>query len=579
MKIWMRMTSKRWFLFFISVLHPLARLVLANTESEALVSLSTMLNDPKKELQSWVRNAKTPCTWFRVKCNGEIVTEVDLGNAQLSGQLVPQLGQLKNLASFRLNNNSLSGQIPLSLTNISTLQILDLSNNNLSGEVPFNGSFSRFTPVSFANNLHLCGPGTTKACPGAPPLSPPPPLVVPTLLSSPGSSASSTGAIAAGVAAGAALLFAAPAFGFAWWRRRKQQDYFFDVPEEDPKVHLGQLKRFSLRELQVATDGFSNKNILGRGGFGKVYKGRLVDGSLVAVKRLKEERTSGGERQFQTELEMISMAVHRNLLRLRGFCMTSTERLLVYPCMANGSVASCLRERTSNQPPLEWLTRKGIALGSARGLSYLHDQCDPKIIHRDVKAANILLDEEFEAVVGDFGLARLMDYGDSHVTTRTHGTIGHIAPEYLSSGRVSEKTDVFAYGIMLLELVTGQGTYDLARLANGDDLMLLDWVKRLVREKKLDQLVDPDMQRNYVEAEVESLIRVALICTEGSPVKRPKMSEVVRMLAGDGLAERWEEWPNVEVIRQDLDMAPHGNPNGIVDSTNSLHALELSGGT
>jgi len=120
-------------------------------------------------------------------------------------------------------------------------------------------------------------------------------------------------------------------------------DLHLITAEEDPEVHLGQLKRFSLRELQVATDTFSNKNILGRGGFGKVYKGRLTDGSLVAVKRLKEERTPGGELQFQTEVEMISMAVHRNLLRLRGFCMTPTERLLVYPYMANGSVASCLR--------------------------------------------------------------------------------------------------------------------------------------------------------------------------------------------------------------------------------------------
>ena len=310
---------------------------------------------------------------------------------------------------------------------------------------------------------------------------------------------------------------------------------FLFAAEEDPEVHLGQLKRFSLRELQVATDGFSNKNILGRGGFGKVYKGRLADGSLVAVKRLKEERTPGGELQFQTEVEMISMAVHRNLLRLRGFCMTPTERLLVYPYMANGSVASCLRgsscslilllnglivfadvtgseisskrglmeghgrykfqsrffgvdlavslivcslitERPPNDPPLDWPTRKRIALGSARGLSYLHDHCDPKIIHRDVKAANILLDEEFEAVVGDFGLAKLMDYKDTHVTTAVRGTIGHIAPEYLSTGKSSEKTDVFGYGIMLLELITGQRAFDLARLANDDDVMLLDWV-------------------------------------------------------------------------------------------------------
>ncbi|VAI46380.1 unnamed protein product [Triticum turgidum subsp. durum] len=346
--------------------------------------------------------------------------------------------------------------------------------------------------------------------------------------------------------------------------------------EEDPEVHLGQLKKFSLRELQVASDNFNNKNILGRGGFGKVYKGRLADGTLVAVKRLKEERTPGGELQFQTEVEMISMAVHRNLLRLRGFCMTPTERLLVYPYMANGSVASRLRERQPSEPPLDWDTRRRIALGSARGLSYLHDHCDPKIIHRDVKAANILLDEDFEAVVGDFGLAKLMDYKDTHVTTAVRGTIGHIAPEYLSTGKSSEKTDVFGYGITLLELITGQRAFDLARLANDDDVMLLDWVKGLLKEKKVEMLVDPDLQSNYEETEVESLIQVALLCTQGSPVERPKMSEVVRMLEGDGLAERWEEWQKVEVVRQEAELAPLRN-DWIVDSTYNLRAVELSG--
>ena len=133
-------------------------------------------------------------------------------------------------------------------------------------------------------------------------------------------------------------------------------------------------------------------------------------------------------------------------------------------------------DRPESQPPLDWPKRQRIALGSARGLAYLHDHCDPKIIHRDVKAANILLDEEFEAVVGDFGLAKLMDYKDTHVTTAVRGTIGHIAPEYLSTGKSSEKTDVFGYGVMLLELITGQRAFDLARLANDDDVMLLDWV-------------------------------------------------------------------------------------------------------
>ncbi|OAP11150.1 hypothetical protein AXX17_AT2G08930 [Arabidopsis thaliana] len=382
-----------------------------------------------------------------------------------------------------------------------------------------------------------------------------------------------TAAIAGGVAAGAALLFAVPAIAFAWWLRRKPQDHFFDVPaEEDPEVHLGQLKRFTLRELLVATDNFSNKNVLGRGGFGKVYKGRLADGTLVAVKRLKEERTKGGELQFQTEVEMISMAVHRNLLRLRGFCMTPTERLLVYPYMANGSVASCLRERPEGNPALDWPKRKHIALGSARGLAYLHDHCDQKIIHRDVKAANILLDEEFEAVVGDFGLAKLMNYNDSHVTTAVRGTIGHIAPEYLSTGKSSEKTDVFGYGVMLLELITGQKAFDLARLANDDDIMLLDWVKEVLKEKKLESLVDAELEGKYVETEVEQLIQMALLCTQSSAMERPKMSEVVRMLEGDGLAERWEEWQKEEMPIHDFNYQayPHASTDWLIPYSNSL---------
>nr|AIY22765.1 somatic embryogenesis receptor-like kinase 5 protein [Gossypium hirsutum] len=585
-----------------------------NAERDALNALKINMADPNNVLQSWDAIWVNPCIWFHVICNNEnSVIRVDLGNANLSGQLVAQLGQLPNLQYLelysnniigiipeelgniinlvsldlylnnliggipiilgkliklrflRLNNNILIGQIPRVLIAINSLQVLDLSNNQLEGDIPVNGSFSLFTPISFGNNL-------LRPIPPSPPVAIPPPA-------STSSGNSVTGAIAGGVAASAALLFAAPAIVLAWWRKRKPLDPFFDVPaEEDPEVHLGQLKRFSLRELQVATDYFSNKAILGRGGFGKVYRGRLTDGSLVAVKRLKEERTQGGELQFQTEVEMISMAVHRNLLRLRGFCMTPTERLLVYPFMVNGSVASCLRERPESQSPLDWDKRKRIALGAARGLAYLHDHCDPKIIHRDVKAANILLDEEFEAVVGDFGLAKLMDYKDTHVTTAVRGTIGHIAPEYLSTGKSSEKTDVFGYGVMLLELITGQRAFDLARLANDDDVMLLDWVKGLLKDRKLETLVDSDLDSNYIEEEVEQLIQIALLCTQGSPMDRPKMAEVVRMLEGDGLAERWEEWQKEEMVRQEFNHTHYLNSNWITaDSTSHIPPDELSG--
>ncbi|XP_058200897.1 BRASSINOSTEROID INSENSITIVE 1-associated receptor kinase 1-like [Rhododendron vialii] len=612
-------------------------------EGNALNALKNSLVDPNNVLQTWGPTLVNPCNWFHVTCNNQnSVTKVALGNANLTGQLVPQLahlrsleyldlntnnisgqvpeefGNLTNLVSLdlylnnlsgpipktlgnlqilrflRLNNNSLSGNIPASLTTIPTLEVLDLSNNRLTGVIPVKGSFSRFTNASFANNDLVYPPVAPP--PPLPPSpqstsqgAPPPPLLPspqstfqgvasPPLLPSPQSTFQDrVGNIAGAIAGAAAVLIAAPVIALSYWRRRKLLDHFFDVPG-DLEVHLKQLKRFSLSELQIATNYFNNKNIIGRGGSGKVYKGRLADGSLVAVKRLKGERTHGRELQFQTEVELISMADHRNLLRLHGYCMTPTERVLVYPYMANGSVASCLRERPESQAPLDWPTRKQIALGAARGLAYLHSHCDPKIIHRDVKVANILLDEEFEAVVGDFGLAKLMDYKDTHVTTAIRGTIGHIAPEYLSTGKSSEKTDVFGYGVMLLELITGRSAFDLARLGNDHGVMLLDRVKGLLNEKKLEMLVDMDMQGHYVHEEVEELIQVALLCTQESPNERPKMSEVVRMLEGDGLAERWEAWQKEEVSRLEFSNTQHTTADWIIaDSTANLRPVELSG--
>jgi serine/threonine protein kinase len=212
-------------------------------------------------------------------------------------------------------------------------------------------------------------------------------------------------------------------------------------------------------------------------------------------------------------------------------------------------------ERNAGKPALEWSTRKRIAVGAARGLLYLHEQCDPKIIHRDVKAANVLLDEHHESVVGDFGLAKLLDHGDSHVTTAVRGTVGHIAPEYLSTGQSSEKTDVFGFGILLLELVTGQRALEVGKKWPGaggaaaqqqqqqqgkGGGVMLDWVRKVHQEKMLDLLVDRDLGPHYDRIEVAEVVQVALLCTQFQPSHRPRMSEVVRMLEGDGLAEKWE---------------------------------------
>ncbi|CAN1281470.1 Somatic embryogenesis receptor kinase 1 [Linum perenne] len=574
--------------------NPLWLLTLADIEGDALRSLRANLVDKDNNLQSWIQGS--PCPWLHVTCNiDNSVVRLDLGNAGLSGELVPQLGLLKNLqyffrgpipsalgnltnlVSLDLYKNSFSHHIPESLGNLSKLRFLRLNDNSLVGAIPMSlANISTLQVLDLSNNLGLCGPVTGRLCPQA-------------SVSKVGNRRA-TRAIAGGVAAGlVALLFAVSAIFVIRRRRgRKRQNL---LAEEDDH----ELKRFSLQELLAATDSFSDDSVIGSGGFGKVYKGHLPDGSVVAVKRLKPGRTPGCELQFQTEVEMISATVHRNLLQLRGFCTTPTERLLVYPYMPNGSVASCLRGksfmlcfyikllnfgslgRPPSQLPLDWPTRKRIALGSAKGLSYLHDECDPKVIHRDVKAANILLDEEFEAVVGDFGLAKLMNCNDTHVTTAVRGTIGHIPPEYFTTGRSSEKTDVFGYGIMLLELVTGESAYHLAGIAYDNDAILLDWVKGLVQEKKLEMLVDPDLHNNYVDSEVEQMIQVSLLCTQGPLSDRPKMCDVVTMLeeGGDSLAERWDQWEKVQVVVQQEVLQPLHYI--IVDSTGNLQAHELSG--
>lgn len=614
------MAARRRLLLLLALLLCRLAAVLPTSEVEALQGFMAGFVGSNAAFQSWDASAPNPCTWFHVTCGpGNQVIRLDLGNQSLSGELKPdiwqlqalqslelygnsisgkipselgrlaslqtldlylnnftgeipyELGNLSKLSNLRLNNNSLSGAIPMSLTTIQNLEVLDLSHNNLSGIIPTNGSFSHFTPISFSNNPRTFANSSDSPSNNSG-------AAVP----SGRSSASSIGTIAGGAAAGAAMLFAAPIVVFAWWWRRKPHVQFFDLLEEEtPEVHLGQLRRFTLRELQVATDNFSQTNLLGRGGFGKVYKGRLLDGSLIAIKRLNEDRIGTGERQFLMEVEIISMAVHQNLLRLQGYCMTPTERLLVYPYMENKSLETRLRECSDSQQPLDWPTRRKIALGSARGISYLHEGCDPKIIHRDVKAANILLDEKLEAVVGDFGLARIMDYKVSHVVTGVMGTLGHIPMEYLTAGRTSDKTDVFGYGIMLFELISGKRGFDLVGLANEENARVHDWVKKLLEEGRLEVLIDPNLLEIYnggeqgVREEVRLLVQIALLCTQESAPSRPRMSTVVTMLE-DGIAEHWDAWQRKTIVQASL-QGGQGVSEARNDSVANLPPDTLSG--
>ncbi|OAY57006.1 protein NSP-INTERACTING KINASE 1 isoform X1 [Manihot esculenta] len=591
-----------------------------NYEVQALMGIKASLHDPHGVLDNWDGDAVDPCSWTMVTCSPEsLVIGLGTPSQNLSGTLSPSIGHLTNLQIVLLQNNNITGPIPGELGKLSNLHTLDLSNNFFVGEIPSslghlmslqymrlnNNSLSGAFPMSLANMTqlifldlsfnNLSGPlprfpaktfnivGNPLICPtGSEPECFGTTLMPMSMNLNSTQTALPSGrprnhriALAFGSSVGSVSLIILILGLLLWWRQRQDQPTFFDVKDRHhEEVSLGNLRRFQFRELQAATNHFSNKNILGKGGFGNVYKGILHDGTVVAVKRLKDGNAVGGDIQFQTEVEMISLAVHRNLLRLYGFCITPTERLLVYPYMSNGSVAS----RLKGKPVLDWGTRKRIALGAARGLLYLHEQCDPKIIHRDVKAANILLDDYCEAVVGDFGLAKLLDHQDSHVTTAVRGTVGHIAPEYLSTGQSSEKTDVFGFGILLLELITGQRALEFGKAANQKGAML-DWVKKIHQEKKLEMLVDKDLKGNYDRIELEEMVQVALLCTQFLPSQRPKMSEVVRMLEGDGLAERWEASQRAEATKsKPHEFSSSDRYSDLTDDSSLLvQAMELSG--
>nr|XP_034568332.1 LRR receptor kinase SERK2-like isoform X4 [Setaria viridis] len=491
---------------------------------------------------------------------------LDLGKNNLNGSIPDTLGRLPKLEIMDLSQNHLSGSIPSSFINLQSLNNINLAYNNLSSEIP--QYLLRVPQYNYTGNHLNCGQhlfpcegGSTKT----------------------GGSKNSKLNVVLGSIAGAVTLLVLGVLFVLWWQRmRYRPEIYIDVSgQNDHRLEFGQIKRFLWRELQIATNNFSEQNVLGKGGFGKVYKGVLPgpDSIKIAVKRLFDVQSPEGEMAFLREVELISIAVHKNILRLIGFCTTPTERLLVYPFMENLSVASRLRDIKLNEPALDWSTRMQIALGAARGLEYLHEHCNPKIIHRDVKAANVLLDGNFEAVVGDFGLAKMMDIGRNTVTTGLRGTMGHIAPEYIKTGRPSVKTDIFGYGVTLLEIVTGERV--IAFYPEAGEIMLIDRVKLMMEEGQLEAIVDRNLGDLYNLEELEKIIQIALLCTDMEPDHRPAMSEVVQMLEGELVpAERWQEWQLAELNRrQQYEMRQQCKPFSFSEeSLNIQEAIELSTG-
>ncbi|XP_059662764.1 probable LRR receptor-like serine/threonine-protein kinase At1g53440 [Cornus florida] len=303
-----------------------------------------------------------------------------------------------------------------------------------------------------------------------------------------------------------------------------------DLENEELRGLHPQTGYFTLRHIKAATSNFDPANKIGEGGFGPVYKGVLSDGAVIAVKQLSS-KSKQGNREFVNEIGMISALQHPNLVRLYGCCIEGNQLLLIYEYLENNSLARALFGREEHRLNLDWPTRKKICLGIARGLAYLHEESRLKIVHRDIKATNVLLDKDLNAKISDFGLAKLDEEENTHISTRIAGTIGYMAPEYALRGCLTDKADVYSFGVVLLEIVSGKS--NTSYRPKEEFVYLLDWAYVLQEQGNLLELVDPILGSNYSKEEAMRMLNLSLLCTNLSPTLRPSMSSVVNMVEGN----------------------------------------------
>ncbi|KAF5460878.1 hypothetical protein F2P56_020717 [Juglans regia] len=330
-----------------------------------------------------------------------------------------------------------------------------------------------------------------------------------------------------------------------WWKgclgqRSSATDH--DLRDLDLKTGT-----FTLRQIKTATNNFDEANKIGEGGFGSVYKGLLSDGTLMAVKQLSS-KSKQGNREFLNEIGMISALQHPHLVKLYGCCVEGNQLLLVYEYMENNSLARALFGPEEYQLQLDWPTRHRICVGIARGLAYLHEESRLKIVHRDIKSTNVLLDKNLNPKISDFGMAKLDEEDNTHISTRIAGTYGYMAPEYALHGYLTDKADVYSFGIVALEIVSGKT--NTSHRPKGESLHLLDWALVLKEKGNLLDLADPRLGSNYKKEEVMRMINVALLCANVSASVRPTMSSVVSMLEGGAVIP--ELGPNLSTVDDEM---------------------------
>ncbi|KAJ4712180.1 Receptor-like protein kinase [Melia azedarach] len=551
-----------------------------------LLEIKSSLNDSRNLLGNWQSTDESPCKWTGISCypHDQRVRSINLPYMQLGGIISPSIGKLSRLQRLALHQNSLHGFIPNEITNctelralylranylqggipanignLSFLSILDLSSNLLkgaipsslgrlthlhylnlstnffSGEIPDFGALSAFGNKSFIGNLDLCGRQVNKPCrtsmgfPAVLPHAASDEVAVPAKRSSHYMKGVLIGAMST---LGLALIVL---LAFLWIcllsKKERAVKRYTEVRKQVDQEAGTKLITFHgdmpypSCEIIEKLESLDEEDVVGSGGFGTVYRMVMNDCGTFAVKRIDRSR-EGSDQVFERELEILGSIKHINLVNLRGYCRLPASKLLIYDYLSMGSLDDILHECAEGMQLLNWSARLKIALGSARGLAYLHHDCSPKIVHRDIKSSNILLDENLEPHVSDFGLAKLLVDEEAHVTTVVAGTFGYLAPEYLQSGRATEKSDVYSFGVLLLELVTGKRPTDPTFVKRG--LNVVGWMNTLLRENRLEDVVDKRCIDIDLET-VEAVLEIAAKCTDANPDDRPSMNQVLQLL-------------------------------------------------
>ncbi|XP_023513971.1 nodulation receptor kinase-like [Cucurbita pepo subsp. pepo] len=507
--------------------------VILKVRDELLVA-----NQENGVLGSWSGDPCLSIPWDGLACdtiNGSsVITKLDLSSRKFKGLFPGSLPKLVHLQTLNLSNNGFTGSIP-SFPASSVLISVDLRHNDFSGGLPeslaflpqlkslnfgCNPSFGKELPPNFNMSRLTTDYGTCDN-------------TAPTFLR--------RGIVVGTVVSGSVLFTIIIGVIYVCCCRQKSvfrgrydmkrelmlNDIIISLPSiDDTSIKSICIQSFTLEYIEAATQQY--KTLIGEGGFGSVYRGTLSDGEEVAVK-VRSSTSTQGTREFENELNLLSTIRHENLVPLLGYCCENDQQILVYPFMSNGSLQDRLYGELAKRKTLDWSTRLSIALGAARGLTYLHTFAERCVIHRDVKSSNILLDHSMSAKVADFGFSKYAPQeGDSGASLEVRGTAGYLDPEYYTTHHLSAKSDVFSFGVVLLEIICGREPLNIHKPRN--EWSLVEWAKTNLRESKVDEIVDPSIKGGYHTEAMWRVVEVALACIEPSSAYRPCMADIVREL-------------------------------------------------